>query len=302
MMTLDNKNGVGNPVVKHKYTCDPTAIVYKDQLFLYTGHDQAPVGTQDYNLNEWLCFSSTDLVHWIEHPVPLRAIDFAWAKGDAYASKVIQKGNLFYWYVAVSHGSLPGKAIGVAVSTSPAGQFYDQKKSALITHDMLPPTANEKANLDPSVLIDEDGQAYIFWGNKTCFFARLKESMTELDGPIEIVDLPNFEEGIHIHKQHGWYYASYGYGMPEKVAYAMSRQIKGPWEFKGILNELAGNCETNRPAIIDFKGHSYFIYHNGGLTDGGSHRRSVCIDYLHYNSDGTLKRVIMSTEGVQPAG
>jgi hypothetical protein len=64
------------------------------------------------------------------------------------------------------------------------------------------------------------------------------------------------------------------------------------------LNELAGNCETNRPAIIEFKGKDYFFYHNGALKDGGSHRRSVCVDYLHYNPDGTIKRVIMTSEGI----
>jgi hypothetical protein len=87
---------------------------------------------------------------------------------------------------------------------------------------------------------------------------------------------------------------------PEKVAYAMSRNINGPWQFKGILNEIAGNCQTNRPAIIDYNGRSYFIYHNGALKDGGSHRRSVCIDYLYYNADDSMKRVIMTTEGVEP--
>ncbi len=172
--------------------------------------------------------------------------------------------------------------------------------AALITHDMLPPTNNEKANLDPSILIDDDGQAYIFWGNGTCYYARLKENMMELDSPIQTVDLRGFEEGIHIHKRNGWYYLSYGYGMPEKCAFAMSRSISGPWEFKNILNEIAGNCQTNRPCIIDFKGKSYFIYHNGALKNGGSHRRSVCIDYLYYNPDDTMKRIIMTSEGVQP--
>ena len=80
----------------------------------------------------------------------------------------------------------------------------------------------------------------------------------------------------------------------------MSRNINGPWIFKGIVNEIAGNCVTNSPAILDFKGKSYFIYHNGGLPEGGSYRRSVCIDYLYYNPDGTIKRVIMSSEGIEP--
>jgi beta-xylosidase len=289
----------GNPIIKHKYTSDPTALVYNDTVYLYTGHDEAPPGTEAYKMNDWLCFSSSDLINWKEHPLPLKAKDFSWASGDAYASKVIRKDNKFYWYVAVTHASVPGKAIGLAVSTDPGGPFQDAIGSALITHKMLPPTDNQKANLDPSVLINDDGQAHIFWGNKTCYYSGLKANLSELDGEIRTIDLPEFEEGIHIHKRNGWYYLCYGYGMPERVAYAMSRSIEGPWKFQGILNEIPGNCETNRPCIIEFKGQSYFIYHNGALKDGGSHRRSVCIDYLYYNDDGTMKRVVMSSEGVK---
>lgn len=298
-MELSTQPLTGNPIVQHKFTSDPTALIYNDTVYLYTGHDEAPPGTEEYVMNDWLCFSSTDLSTWNEHPVPLKATDFSWAKGDAYASKVIQKGKKFYWYAAVTHSSISGKAIGVATSSSPTGPFYDELGKALITHEMLPVAKNEKANLDPSILVDDSGEAYIFWGNGTCYYTRLKDNMRELEGSIRVVDLPGFEEGAHVHKRNGWYYLSYGYGMPEKVAYAMSRSIHGPWLFKGILNEIAGNCQTNRPCIIDFKGSSYFLYHNGALKGGGSHRRSVCIDYLYYNTDDTIKRIIMTSEGVK---
>jgi hypothetical protein len=80
----------------------------------------------------------------------------------------------------------------------------------------------------------------------------------------------------------------------------MSRSINGPWKYKGILNELAGNSNTNHQSIIDFNGASYFIYHNGSIqNDGGSFRRSVCIDYLYYNADGSIKRIVMTSEGVK---
>lgn len=290
----------GNPIIRHKYTSDPTALVYNGSVYLFTGHDEAPAGTEEYIMNDWLCFSSDDMINWREHPTPLKATDFKWASGDAYASKILYHNGQFYWYVAVSHGSGNGKAIGVAISSSPTGPYTDARGSAMITHDMLPETKNDKANLDPSVLIDDDGRAYMFWGNGTCYLARLKEDMTALDSTIEIIELPGFKEGAHIHKRDGWYYLSYGYEMPEKVAYAMSRSIYGPWEFKGILNEIAGNCETNRPCIIEFNRQPYFIYHNGALKDGGSHRRSVCIDHLYYNEDATLKRVVMTSEGILP--
>jgi len=137
MTIQDSIAATGNPIIRNKYTADPTALVYNNTVYIYTGHDEAPVGTETYVMNDWLCFSSTDMVTWREHPVPLKALDFSWAKGDAYASKVIYCNNKFYWYVAVTHASVTGKAIGVAIAAHPAGPFADGRGSALITHDML---------------------------------------------------------------------------------------------------------------------------------------------------------------------
>jgi beta-xylosidase len=284
----------GNPIIKHKYTADPTALVYNDKAYLYTGHDECPPGSDEYVMNDWLCFSSSDLIHWHEHPSPLKAVDFAWSAGGAFATKIIQRNDLFYWYVSTNHNTIKATAIGVAVSSSPTVGFVDAIGKALVTIDMLPSFDNPKANLDPSVLLDDDGSAYIFWGNKNCYYAKLNNDLLSIDSEIKEVYLPEFEEGSHIHKRNGWYYLSYGYGMPEKVAYAMTRNIHGPWEFKGILNAVPKNCETNRPCVIDFEEQSYFFYHNGALKNGGSHRRSVCVDSLFYNDDNTIQPIIMT--------
>jgi len=288
---------VGNPLIRHTYTADPTVLVDNDTIYLYTGHDEAPVNTHGYIMNRWLCFSSRNLAHWTEHPVPLKATDFSWASGDAYASCVVKRAGKYYWYAAVTHGTLPGKAIGVAVSDFPTGPFVDARGSALIASG--PHLAEGTDNFDPSVLIDDDGQAYIFWGKNTCYYARLNENMTELDGGIHNLWLPGFQEGVHVHKRDDRYYLAYGYEFPEKVAYAMSRSIHGPWEFKGVFNELAGNCETNRVAIVELNREWYLFYHNGGLREGGSHRRSVCVDYLQYNTDGSIRKVAMTSEGIR---
>ncbi|HRI19656.1 MAG TPA: glycoside hydrolase family 43 protein [Panacibacter sp.] len=290
----------GNPIITSKYTADPSAMVYGDQVYLYTGHDETPAPKEGYTMSEWLCYSSTDMIHWTEHPSPLNIKTFAWAKADAWASQVIQSNGKFYWYAAVEHATVPGKAIAVAVADKPEGPFKDARGSALVTNNMTSPESKMMwDDIDPSVIID-NGQAYLFWGNKKCYYAKLKENMTELDGPIQTIDLPNYTEAPWIHKRGDWYYLSYAYQFPEKIAYAMSKSINGPWEYKGILNEVAGNSNTNHQAIIDFKGKSYFIYHNGSInTDGGSFRRSVCIDYLYYSNDGSMKRVVMTTEGVQ---
>lgn len=291
----------GNPIITDKYTADPSAMVYKDKVYLYAGHDEAPAKQERYMMHEWLVYSSDNMTDWKEHHSPLKAKDFAWAKGDAWASQVIERNGKFYWYVAVEHGSIKGKAIGVAVADNPLGPFKDARGSAIITNDMT--TEETKISwddIDPTVFIDDDGQAYLFWGNTQCYYIKLKENMVDQDGPIQKVSLPNFTEAPWLHKRKGWYYLSYAYQFPEKIAYAMSRKITGPWEFKGILNEVAGNSNTNHQAIIDFKGKSYFIYHNGSIpNDGGSFRRSVCIDRLYYNADGTMKRIVMTTEGLK---
>lgn len=127
--------------------------------------------------------------------------------------------------------------------------------------------------------------------------------MTSFEGSIQTIDnLPHFTEAPYIHKRNGWYYLSYAYSFPEKTAYAMSQNIEGPYAFKGILNEVAGKSNTNHQCIIEFKAKDYFICHNGAIPkQGGSYRRSVCVDYLYYNNDGTLKRIVMTSEGVLPA-
>ncbi|WP_420461429.1 glycoside hydrolase family 43 protein [Neolewinella sp.] len=294
---------LNNPVIRHEFTADPAALVHDDTVFLYTGHDEAAIDGDFYRMNEWLVFSSTDMVNWTEYPVPLSVGDFAWAKADAWAAEVIERDGKFYWYVSVEHGTVGGKAIGVAVADRPTGPFRDALGQALITNDMTTATDISWDDIDPTVFLDDDGQAYLFWGNTKCYFAKLKDNMTELDGPIRVVEgLPNFTEAPWVHKRGDWYYLSYAYQFPEKIAYAMSRSVRGPWEYRGILSELAGNSNTNHQAILEYRGKDYFIYHTGGLPApdfGGSFRRSVCIDRLHYRPDGTMRRVIMTSEGIQ---
>lgn len=290
----------GNPIVNYKYLGDPAAMVYDGKVYIYAGHDECPVPEQYYLMNEWCILSTEDMHTFTEHAYTLKATDFKWAKGEAWASQVIERNGKFYWYVTVEHATIPGKSIGVAVSDSPTGPFKDARGSALITNDMTTEyTSIRWDDIDPTVFIDDDGQAYLFWGNTQCYYAKLKENMIELDSPIMPISLPRYTEAPWIHKHNGWYYLSFASEFPEKICYAMSRNINGPWEYKGILNEIAGNSNTNHQAIIEFKGKSYFIYHNGSInTDGCGFRRAVCADRLYYNEDGTLKRIQMTTEGI----
>ena len=128
----------GNPIIRHLCTADPTAVVVDDTVYLYTGHDEAPQGTHEYVMRDWRCFSSSDLATWVEHPVPLRAADFAWSSGRAYASKVVAHNDTFFWFVSVGDAFGPGNAIAVAAADNPVGPFRDHLGQPLVRHEDLP--------------------------------------------------------------------------------------------------------------------------------------------------------------------
>ena len=234
---------MGNPIVTDTYTSDPAVLVHDGTVYLYTGHDEAPAGVEQFVMRDWLCFSSTDLLTWRPHGPLLHVDQFDWARDGAKAGTVVERGGRFFWYVAVNHATIDGGAIAVAVADDPTGPFRD--------------------------------------------------------GPISEIDLPEFKEGAHVHERDGWFYLSYGYQFPQRVAYARSRSLDGPWTFEGIVNEVPGNCATNRPGIVEFGDSWYFFYHNGVLPGGGPHRRSCVVDRLTYDDDGRINRVHMTTEGVQ---
>ncbi|MBV1908432.1 MAG: glycoside hydrolase family 43 protein [Kangiellaceae bacterium] len=293
-----------NPITDEMFTADPAAIVYNDTVYLYTGHDEDTDNTF-YNMKEWLLFSSTDMVNWNSHGPILTVTDFEWAEKHAWAAHMVERDGRFYFYTSVYHKKdKPGFAIGVAVADTPYGPFKDARGSALLTNDMTTHTKNDWDDIDPAIFIEENGDAYMFFGNLVPKVVKLKDNMIELDGEIKVLDLPNFTEALWVHKKGSYYYISYASGFPETIHYAMSESLTGSWKYMGLINELAGNSETNHQSIIEFKGKDYFIYHNAGIQHdstigaGGRYRRSVAIDKLEYNKDGAIKPIVMTSEGI----
>ncbi|MVN90536.1 family 43 glycosylhydrolase [Mucilaginibacter sp. HME9299] len=287
----------GNPVIEHKFTADPAAFVEGDTLWLFTGHDYE--GNQKgYKMKDWCVFSTTDLKNWTEYPTPLKVSDFTWDKtGKAYAGQAIKRNGKYYWYI-----STDGSGIGVAVADKPQGPYKDAIGKPLLTNADCFASTHNWTCIDPAVFVDNNGQAWLFWGNGVCYYAKLKSNMVEIDGKVNKIDFAGFkfEEAPWVHKYKDNYYLSYASGLPEKTAYAIAKNVNGPYVYKEILNEVAGNSGTNHQAIVEFKGKWYFIYHNGTLErNGNSFSRSVCIDQLHYNKDGSIKRVEMTTEGIK---
>lgn len=240
------------------------------------------------------------MVNWTNHGASLKLSTFSWASSNAWAGHVVEKNGKFYWYVTVSPKTGGGFAIGVAVGDSPTGPFKDALGKPLITNAMTP---NVEIDIDPAVFIDTDGKAYIYWGNAGQNAApvqmlRLKPNMIETEGSIMTFPVNGFTEASYVHKRNNMYYLTYASGWPESISYATSNSPTGPWTSRGIVNGRVSS-ETNHQSIIEFKGQWYFIYHNAGLPNGGNYRRSVCIDYLYYNTDGTMKRIVQTTTGVK---
>ena len=309
----------GNPLFRNRYTADPATLVSNGRLYVYCGHDECfedrpgYEGKYGFNITDWVCYSTEDMQTWTDHGVVLKPTDFSWCEGEAWASQVIEKNGKYYFYSSCQSTSpCYGKAIGVAVSDSPLGPFVDALGKPLVNDEM---TDNGQRgwwnDFDPTVLIDDDGTAWMVWGNGTCFMAKLKDNMIEIDGDIRVLDVPSYVEGPWLHKRGDMYYLTYpsinmggetmGFG-GETISYCTAPGIEGPWTFRGLLTGTAKDSFTIHPAICEFKGHWYLFYHNSTLSLDGygpaTGRRSVCVDELFYNPDGTMKYVEQTEKGI----
>jgi arabinoxylan arabinofuranohydrolase len=297
-----------NPIIRDKFIADPAPLVVGNTLYLYVDHDEAKDGEM-FNMNEWLVYSTTDMKHWQSYPAILKISDLKWATKDAWAPQAIEKNGKFYLYVPAEHDAThPGKAIGVAVSDKPTGPFKDARGSALITNEMTPKGTHSWEDIDPTVLTDVDGTTWLAWGNRQCYFAKLKPNMIELDGPITEITPPHYVEGPWLHRRGKIYYLTYasmdptGKDRNEHVAYSTAPAITGPWTYRGELTGSAKNSFTIHPGIAEFKGKSYLFLHNAALTIGDQKgalgRRAVTVEYLNYNPDSTMKPVVQTDAGV----
>jgi hypothetical protein len=328
----------GNPLIRHVFTADPAALVVGDTVYLYAGHDEKYDQATEFVMKEWLCFSSHDMITWVDHGAILNRNEFSWNRRqpqfselqtcDAWAAHMVEKNGRFYFYVTqtlptASTGTSYSRGIGVAAGPSPVGPFSDALGEPLV-NGMEEETANwggHGKDIDPCVWINErTGQAYLVWGNPGrdepyCYAAELKPGMTEIERPIQRISMPYYTEGPWLY-EHGDYiylvYPSHNHqvGGSERLSYSYLPKdedpITGNWTWGGQIANPAQNSFTIHPSVIELNGQSYFIYHNATLTlnvngrnwgpDIG--RRSVCLDYMYYNPDGTIKTIIQTTQSV----
>ncbi len=285
-----------NPIIQTLYTADPAPMVYNGRVYLYTSHDDDKIVDNFYTMRNWRCYSSADMVNWVDHGMAASCADLKWignTNNGAWAPQCVERGGKFYLYVPIQ-----GKGIGVLVSDSPTGPFKDPIGKGLINR-------GNWSDIDPTAFVDSDGQAYLYWGNGTLWYVKLNENMTSYSGNVITASKPaSYVEGPWFYKRNNLYYMIYAGmdGGSENIQYATSSSPTGPWTSKGVFMPKQGSSFTNHPGVCDFKGNSYLFYHNAALPGGGSYHRSVCVEQFTYKADGSFPSISMSTTGAKQLG
>ena len=291
-----------NPCIQTIYSTDPAPMVYGDTVYLYTGRDKD--NSDFYYMPDWHCYSSQDMQNWTDHGMILSWDSFTWGKEDtAWAAQCIERNGKFYYYVTLEHKNGGGRAIGVAVADSPTGPFKDALGKPLVGPNW--------DYIDPTVFIGDDGQAWLMFGNPSCYYVRLNEDMVSYSGSVGKFDMnaqtfgpsgkaSSYGEGPWFYKRNDKYYlvfaAFYGNDGSESLGYSTAPSPTGPWTYGGQVMK-SHNCFTNHPGVIDFRGHSYLFYHDASLPGGGSFDRSVCIDEFRYGADGSIPTISPTKNG-----
>ena len=289
-----------NPLITDQFTADPTARVFEGKVYVYPSHDiREPAGYKGrpnwFVMEDYHVFSSDNLTDWKDHGVILTRSDVEWADQSAYAmwapDAVFKDGKYYFYFPAMAKGG--GFKIGVAISDRPYGPFKP----------VATPIEGVKG-IDPAVLIDKDGSAYLFYSMERIFAAKLKPNMLEIQGePIVFDKLPKkgLQEGPFVFERNGLYYLTYPHveNKIERLEYATSTSPLGPYTWAGvILDESTSGCWTVHHSIVDFQGQSYLFYHDRDLSPSFDKRRSIRADKLFFNADGTIQKVTPTLRGV----
>lgn len=295
-----NFSNTGNPIINHIYTADPSPKVFSDgKLWLFASHDAN--NAVDYStMDGYHVFSTSDLKNWTDHGEVLHSRDVAWGiagGGWMWAPDGVEKNGKYYLYFphkqkADNNGNAYWRT-GVAIADKPEGPYIPE-----------PTYIQGTGGTDPMCFIDDDSTAYLLFG--THQIAKLKSNMKELAETPKSINYggTNFQEGAYMHKRDGKYYYSWtNFQDPVNQGfYAIGDSPYGPFTYQGAIGPRPDGAQDHH-AIINFKDQWYYFYHIGGYnTQNRWNRRRVCIDYLCYNTDGTMKKVTHTTTGVGKAG
>ncbi|WP_031236578.1 family 43 glycosylhydrolase [Asticcacaulis sp. AC460] len=313
-----------NPILADgvDYTTDPAPIVADGKFYVLTGRDMAEDGVNDFIMPEWQMLATGDPKsgEWTHYPHFIRPENvFTWATpARAYAAQIVQGPDKRYYFYApvMQEGSTnkDGFAIGVGVSDSPLGPWVDAHPAGPVVSQSYP-VANDIQNIDPTVLVDDDGRVFLYWGT----FGRLKGVELERDmvtfkgQPVDVKSLTGFFEAPWIFKRKGTYYMAYAGNKagPESecteavyyacIAYGTASSPLGPWTYRGVMLEPVSST-TSHPGIVEFKGKWYIAYHNADAVGGGHFRRSVAVDEVLWDDSVSPARIktVVQTRNLPP--
>jgi hypothetical protein len=279
-------------VITTNYTADPAPYVHGDTVYLYTTHDED--NADGFMMYDWLLHTSTDMVNWTSHGAVASLGDIKWSSktNGAWAEQVIERDGKWFMYVPIH-----GNGISVLVADNPYGPFKEPLNKALVWQ------REHWNDIDPTVWIDDDGQAYMYWGNPDLYMIKLNKDMTSTEGSIVTYPkIKDYQEGPWVYKHGDNYYMTFASTCcAEGIGYAMSDKITGPWTYKGDIMPHSSRSNGNHPGIIDFKGKSYVFglnyelwrYKSEKMGQKYQHkeRRSVGLSEMKYNADGTIQKI-----------
>ncbi len=281
----------GQKPILPDFHADPSAHHWDGKYWIYPSTDEP--GSKHWNeMKRWHCYSSTDLVHWENEGEIFNLDNISWADYAAYAPDAVKWHEKYYFFFPAAYN------IGVAVSHHPNGRFKDALGKPLIKSYEV-----EGVNsMDPTIFIDTDSVPYLYYGGHGGAAAvRLKDNLLELDEKIKELDLPGFSEGLWVHKKDSVYYFTYPSPIKrdgktkQLLVYCTSKTPYGPFDYHGAFFD--NDSRNSHHSIIKIKDKWYLFYHIEGSSP---YERRVCVDYLKYNKDGTIKEVKMTKTGVKP--
>lgn len=291
-----------NPIIRDQFSADPTARVFNGRVYVFPSHDI--LAKPGHGRVGWFCmedyhvFSSSNLTDWTDHGVIVSQNKVSWVDSTSYsmwAPDCIEKNGKYYFYFPANMkaGSGRGSSVGVAIADNPAGPYTPQAE----------PIKNVRG-IDPNIFIDKDGQAYIYWAMGNISVAKLKANMLELESvPAVVGELPGqgLKEGPFLFERKGIYYMTYPHvqNKIERLEYAIGDNPLGPFKVTGvIMDESPSGCWTNHQSIIEFNNQWYLFYHNNDLSPKFDKNRSIRVDSLFFNEDGTIRKVTPTLRGV----
>jgi len=293
-----------NPIIRNQFSADPSTRVFGDRIYLYPSHDI--LAKEGRGRVGWFCmedyhvFSSANLTDWTDHGMIVNQTNVPWAKPDGYsmwAPDCIERNGKFYFYFptspadSVAYGR--GFRIGVAISDKPTGPFVPEAQPI-----------KEVRGIDPNVFIDKNGQGYLYWSAGNIYGAKLRADMLGLDSAVKTLgELPTkgLKEGPYLFERNGKYYLTYPHveNKIERLEYAMGDNPLGPFKFAGvIMDESSTGCWTNHHSMVQFKNQWYLFYHHNDYSPSFDKARSVRVDSLFFNADGTIQKVKPTLRGV----